>query len=163
MTSAINAGDIQIFLVGVTGNGWGGLTIDNFDSESDARACVQGAEYSVKPATDGGGTKTEAAQRLDRGIVRLHPGIFLTKPGRPAHPGKIQPAHPGRGVTDDRQSFDDGRVCPVLVDDDPRHRRFQVLASARRAPLASAREEAGKPSGAAVGEDRSSVVWGKSV
>src|SRR3546814_4665681 len=65
-------------------------------------------------------------------LVRLHPGIFLTKPGRPAHPGKIQPAHPGRGVTDDRQSFDDGRVCPVLVADDPRHRRFQVLASARR-------------------------------
>lgn len=50
MTFDINAGDIQIFWVGVTGNGWGVLTIDNFDSESEARACVQGAEYSVKPA-----------------------------------------------------------------------------------------------------------------
>src|SRR3546814_19612523 len=92
MTFAINAGDIQIFWVGVTGNGWGVLTIDNFDSESEARACVQGAEYSVKPATDGGGPKTEPTQRLEWGIVRLQPGIFLPKPGRHAKPSKTQPA-----------------------------------------------------------------------
>src|SRR5690606_40346373 len=51
MTFEINPGDIQIFWVGVTGNGWGVLTVDNFDSDSEARDCVEGAEYSVKPAT----------------------------------------------------------------------------------------------------------------
>jgi|SRR5690606_2812564 len=49
MTFEINPGDIQIFWVGVTGNGWGVLTVDNFDSDSEARDCVEGAEYSVKP------------------------------------------------------------------------------------------------------------------
>jgi hypothetical protein len=43
----IAAGEIRYFWVGVTGKGWGVLTIDDFDSEADARRCVTGAEYSV--------------------------------------------------------------------------------------------------------------------
>ncbi|GEM_PF-690985 len=41
------AGEVRFFWVGVTGKGWGVLTVDNFDSEADARKCVLGAEYSV--------------------------------------------------------------------------------------------------------------------
>jgi hypothetical protein len=46
----VAAGDVRIFWVGVTGNGWGILTVDNFDDESEARACVVDAEYSVAAA-----------------------------------------------------------------------------------------------------------------
>lgn len=42
------AGDVRFFWVGVTGKGFGVLTIDKFDTEADARACVKGATYSVK-------------------------------------------------------------------------------------------------------------------
>lgn len=40
-------GDVRYLWVGVTGNGWGVLTVDNFDSLDDAQACVRDAEYSV--------------------------------------------------------------------------------------------------------------------
>jgi hypothetical protein len=48
-TFDVNAGDVRFFWVGVTGHGWGVLTVDNFDSEADARKCVTEAEYSVAP------------------------------------------------------------------------------------------------------------------
>lgn len=41
------AGEVRFFWVGVTGKGWGVLTVDNFDTEADARECVAEAEYSV--------------------------------------------------------------------------------------------------------------------
>ncbi|WP_407352836.1 DUF2846 domain-containing protein [Luteimonas sp. R10] len=47
MTFDVESGDVRFFWVGVTGNGWGILTVDDFDSEAEARACVTGAEYSV--------------------------------------------------------------------------------------------------------------------
>jgi len=40
--------EVKFFWVGVTGKGFGVLTIDNFESESEAKACVAGATYSVK-------------------------------------------------------------------------------------------------------------------
>jgi hypothetical protein len=43
----VAAGEIRFFWVGVTGKGWGVLTVDNFDSDADARRCVASAEYSV--------------------------------------------------------------------------------------------------------------------
>lgn len=48
MTFDGQPGDIRFFWVGVTGKGFGTLTIDNFDSDAEARACVTGATYSVK-------------------------------------------------------------------------------------------------------------------
>src|SRR3546814_2022578 len=83
MTFDINAGDIQIFWVGVTGNGWGVLTIDNFDSESEARACVPGAEYSVQPAT-----RSEAHTSELPSLMRIsYPAFRLknTQPTRRQH------------------------------------------------------------------------------
>lgn len=46
-TFEIGAGEVQFFWVGVTGKGWGVLTVDRFDTEAEARECVLGAEYSV--------------------------------------------------------------------------------------------------------------------
>lgn len=46
----VEAGEVRFFWVGVTGKGWGVLTVDNFDSVADARKCVAGAEYSVSTA-----------------------------------------------------------------------------------------------------------------
>ena len=46
----VEAGEIRFFWVGVTGKGWGVLTVDNFDTVADARKCVAGAEYSVPTA-----------------------------------------------------------------------------------------------------------------
>ena len=40
--------DIVFYWVGVTGKGFGVLTIDHFDSTQDAMSCVIGAAYSVK-------------------------------------------------------------------------------------------------------------------
>ena len=42
------ANDLVFYWVGVTGNGWGVLTVDHFDSAQDAMKCVRGAAYSVK-------------------------------------------------------------------------------------------------------------------
>ena len=48
MSFDVEPGDVRFFWVGVTGNGWGVLTVDDFDSEAKARACVTDAEYSVQ-------------------------------------------------------------------------------------------------------------------
>lgn len=50
MPFEVSAGEVRFFWVGVTGKGWGVLTVDNFDSEEEARECVLGAEYSVPGA-----------------------------------------------------------------------------------------------------------------
>ena len=42
------AGDVVFYWVGVTGKGFGVLTVDHFDSKRDAMNCVSGAVYSVK-------------------------------------------------------------------------------------------------------------------
>lgn len=47
MTIDTAPGEVRFLWVGVTGNGWGVLTVDDFDSVEDARKCVRGAEYSV--------------------------------------------------------------------------------------------------------------------
>ena len=47
MTVTTGPGEVRYLWVGVTGNGWGVLTVDDFDSEDEARRCVRGAEYSV--------------------------------------------------------------------------------------------------------------------
>lgn len=47
MTIDTEPGEVRYLWVGVTGNGWGVLTVDNFDSLDEAQACVRDAEYSV--------------------------------------------------------------------------------------------------------------------
>lgn len=47
MTIDTEPGEVRYLWVGVTGNGWGVLTVDNFDSLDEAQDCVRGAEYSV--------------------------------------------------------------------------------------------------------------------
>ena len=47
MPFEVSAGEVRFFWVGVTGKGWGVLTVDNFDTQAEARACVSGAEYAV--------------------------------------------------------------------------------------------------------------------
>ena len=42
------ANDVVYYWIGVTGKGFGVLTVDHFDSEQDARNCVSSATYSVK-------------------------------------------------------------------------------------------------------------------
>ena len=49
-TFEVGPGDVRFFWVGVTGKGFGILTVDNFESDAEARACVTGAEYSVPTA-----------------------------------------------------------------------------------------------------------------
>src|SRR5690606_40730351 len=41
-TFEIGAGEIKFFWVGVTGKGWGVLTVDRFNTEAAARECVLG-------------------------------------------------------------------------------------------------------------------------
>ncbi len=48
MEIRVESGEVKIMWVGVTGKGHGVLTIDEFDSDTDARSCVAGAKYSVK-------------------------------------------------------------------------------------------------------------------
>ena len=48
MTVETKPDEVKFFWVGVTGKGFGVLTIDNFDTDAEARACVTGATYSVK-------------------------------------------------------------------------------------------------------------------
>ena len=50
MPFEVAAGEVRFFWVGVTGKGWGVLTVDNFDTLADARECVADAEYSVPTA-----------------------------------------------------------------------------------------------------------------
>lgn len=47
MTLQTAADEVRYLWVGVTGNGWGVLTIDDFDNADEAQTCVRGAEYSV--------------------------------------------------------------------------------------------------------------------
>ncbi|TBV72525.1 DUF2846 domain-containing protein [Pseudoxanthomonas winnipegensis] len=47
MTIDTKPDEVRFLWVGVTGHGWGVLTVDNFDDEAKARQCVLGAEYSV--------------------------------------------------------------------------------------------------------------------
>ena len=42
------AGEVVILWVGMTGGGFGTLTVDNFASRSQGEGCVRGAEYAVK-------------------------------------------------------------------------------------------------------------------
>lgn len=48
ITFDAQADALKFLWVGVTGKGFGVLTIDNFDSETEAKACVTGATYSIK-------------------------------------------------------------------------------------------------------------------
>lgn len=41
------ADEVPILWVGVTGGGFGALTVDHFSSRSEAEACVKGAEYAI--------------------------------------------------------------------------------------------------------------------
>lgn len=47
MTIDTAPGEVRYLWVGVTGNGWGVLTVDDFDTLEEAQDCVRGAEYSV--------------------------------------------------------------------------------------------------------------------
>ena len=40
-------GDVVILWVGVTGHGWGALTVDNFETKAAAIKCVSDASYGV--------------------------------------------------------------------------------------------------------------------
>ena len=42
------AGEVAIVWVGMTGAGFGVLTVDNFSSRAEAEKCVRGAEYAVQ-------------------------------------------------------------------------------------------------------------------
>jgi hypothetical protein len=43
-----SADQVAIYWVGMTGKGWGTLTIDKFNTDAEARACIASAEYAVK-------------------------------------------------------------------------------------------------------------------
>lgn len=47
MTVDTAPGEVRVLWVGVTGNGWGVLTVDEFDTVQDGHDCVRSAEYSV--------------------------------------------------------------------------------------------------------------------
>ena len=42
------AGEVAIVWAGMTGAGFGALTVDYFDNRNEAESCVKGAEYSVR-------------------------------------------------------------------------------------------------------------------
>ena len=44
-------GEVVILWVGMTGGGFGALTIDHFSTRSDAEQCVRGADYAVMPSS----------------------------------------------------------------------------------------------------------------
>jgi hypothetical protein len=48
LTITAGAGDVPIIWVGMTGGGFGVLTVDHFSSRSEAEQCVKGAEYAVR-------------------------------------------------------------------------------------------------------------------
>ena len=50
-TIQTTAGDVAIVWAGMTGRGWGVLTVDDFPDRADAERCVRGAKYAV-PATN---------------------------------------------------------------------------------------------------------------
>ncbi len=43
-------GEITVLWVGMTGGGFGTLTVDNFANKSEGENCVKGAEYAVRAA-----------------------------------------------------------------------------------------------------------------
>ncbi|MEO5795756.1 MAG: hypothetical protein ABIP34_12755 [Rhodoferax sp.] len=48
LTISTLADEVAFVWVGMTGGGWGALTVDNFSSKSDAERCVKGAAYAVR-------------------------------------------------------------------------------------------------------------------
>ena len=51
LTVRTQPGEVAIVWVGVTGSGFGVLTVDNFTSRSEAEQCVKGAAYAVPAET----------------------------------------------------------------------------------------------------------------
>ena len=51
LTLRTQPGEVAIVWVGVTGAGFGALTVDNFSSRSEAERCVKGAAYAVPAET----------------------------------------------------------------------------------------------------------------
>lgn len=47
LTLSALAGEVAIVWVGMTGAGFGVLTLDNFSTKAEAEKCVKGAEYAV--------------------------------------------------------------------------------------------------------------------
>src|SRR5262245_4824292 len=47
LTIASQAGEVVIIWVGMTGGGWGALTVDHFSNRGEGDSCVKGAEYAV--------------------------------------------------------------------------------------------------------------------
>ena len=47
LTIQTQANDVPIVWAGVTGRGWGVLTVDEFPNRSEAEACMQDATYAV--------------------------------------------------------------------------------------------------------------------
>jgi len=48
-TFSATAGEVVVLWVGVTGQGWGTLTIDDFDTQAEGRQCVAKASLAVIP------------------------------------------------------------------------------------------------------------------
>lgn len=48
LTILTREGEVAIVWVGMTGAGFGVLTVDNFSNRSEAERCVKGAEYAVR-------------------------------------------------------------------------------------------------------------------
>lgn len=47
LTVNTRANEVPILWVGMTGNGWGALTIDHFANRNEAESCVKSAQYAV--------------------------------------------------------------------------------------------------------------------
>lgn len=47
LTIDTQANEVPILWVGMTGRGWGALTVDHFPNRSEAEACVKNASYAV--------------------------------------------------------------------------------------------------------------------
>jgi len=47
LTVSSKADEVVILWVGITGGGFGTLTVDNFSTKAEAQGCVQAAEYAV--------------------------------------------------------------------------------------------------------------------
>jgi hypothetical protein len=47
LTIDTKANDVPIVWVGVTGHGWGVLTVDEFEDRAEAERCVQAAKYAL--------------------------------------------------------------------------------------------------------------------
>ena len=47
LTVDTRADEVPIIWVGMTGHGWGVLTVDHFKSRSEAESCVRQAQYAI--------------------------------------------------------------------------------------------------------------------